>query len=78
MATWTRLQLGPRRQRDIFPMFSWYFRFTLTAICFSCVQLGHAIRKNVMPPEGVTLNNSSLGREADCKGKANLTCDNIW
>ena len=59
-------------------MFLWCFRFTRIAIYFYCVGLGLAIQKKVKPPEGVTLSAGSLGREADCKDKANVTCDNIW
>lgn len=59
-------------------MFLWCLRITRTAVYFYCVGLALAIQKNVKPLEGVTLGEGSLGREADCKGKANVTCDNIW
>lgn len=76
MTPWTRLRLESCRQRDYFPMLLWCPRIALIAIY--SVELGFAIQKNVKPPEGVTFSGESLGREADCKDKANVTCDNIW
>lgn len=76
MAACTRLRLESRRQQDYPLMLSWCFLITLTAIY--CVELGFAIQKNVKPPEGVTFTGGSLGREADCKDTANVTCNNIW
>jgi hypothetical protein len=61
-----------------FPMFFWCFLTAVTATYW--LQYGLAIQKIVKPPEGVTFSDGSLslGREADCKDKANTTCDNIW
>ena len=42
------------------------------------VEHGLAIRQNVALPDGVTYSGGSLGREADCKEKANITCNDIW
>lgn len=75
-STWTCLPPKLRKQREPLPMIFWCFCITVLTVYW--VEHGLAIRKNVKPPEGVAFSGGSLGREADCKNKANVTCDNIW